>query len=261
MVKKIFTKEMERYLEEISPGRYNREITDMFNKKFDMNKTVSSISSFKTKCGIKSYVPTGKKGMGNKLFNVEEEKYLQSIIPNRLTKEVSEMFNNKFKRSVTASQVANYKQRSGITSGVSKTFLKGTTPWNKGKSMPAHPNSKKTQFKKGQRPVNHHKVGTEVVVKEGYISVKVAEPNVWKLKHRIVYEEHYGKIPPSHVIILKNGNKKDTRIENLTLISRAQLAILNKNNLLDVSPELIDTSVAVVDLMLGIGKKRRKKSH
>ncbi len=37
--------------------------------------------------------------------------------------------------------------------------------------------------------------------------------------HRLIWEEHYGKIPEGYVIHHINGNKHDNRIENLSCIS------------------------------------------
>ena len=44
-------------------------------------------------------------------------------------------------------------------------------------------------FAKGNVPPNHRPVGSERISKDGYIEVKVAEPNKWRLKQRVVYEE------------------------------------------------------------------------
>ena len=38
-------------------------------------------------------------------------------------------------------------------------------------------------------------------------------------KHRMIWEEHHGKIPQGFVVHHKNGNKHDNRIENLELLS------------------------------------------
>lgn len=43
-------------------------------------------------------------------------------------------------------------------------------------------------------------VGDEVINDFGYVKVKVAEPNVWKFKHRIVWELAHGEIPANSVI-------------------------------------------------------------
>lgn len=55
-------------------------------------------------------------------------------------------------------------------------------------------------FKKGNRPGNTARVGDETLTDDGYIRVKVAEPNRWELKHRLVWEKYRGEIPENGVI-------------------------------------------------------------
>lgn len=50
----------------------------------------------------------------------------------------------------------------------------------------------------------------------------MAEPNKWKLKHRIIWEQVNGAIPKGHNVQFRNHNSLDCRIENLYLISKAE---------------------------------------
>jgi len=114
-------------------------------------------------------------------------------------------------------------------------FQKGCVPSNKG-IKGYHPNcterslerQKRTEFKKGHQPHNHKPVGSERVTRYGYLEVKVAEPNQWKLKHRVVWVQHHGSIPRGYNIQFKDGNSSNVAIENLYMISRsAQLKTKN----------------------------------
>ena len=110
---------------------------------------------------------------------------------------------------------------------VAHRFKKGSIPPNKGKKMSpeVYEKVKETMFKKGKSPVNHREVGSERINVDGYIEIKVAEPNRWKLKHRIIWEQVNGEIPKGYNVQFKNHNPLDCRIENLYLISKAdQLA-------------------------------------
>lgn len=105
---------------------------------------------------------------------------------------------------------------------VAHQFRKGHVPPNKGKkvSPELYAKMQPTMFKKGRPSLNHREVGSERVNVDGYIEVKVAEPNKWRLKNRVVWEQANGPIPPGHNVQFRNGNKLDCRLENLYLIDR-----------------------------------------
>lgn len=110
---------------------------------------------------------------------------------------------------------------------IATRFQKGSVPLNKGKKVSPEVYSKiqPTMFKKGSTPVNHRDVGAERVNVYGYIEIKVSEPNTWRLKHRVMWEQVNGPIPMGYNVQFKNHNPLDCRIENLYLISKAdQLA-------------------------------------
>lgn len=102
-------------------------------------------------------------------------------------------------------------------------FQNGHTPANKGKKMDAelYDRLKPSMYQKGHVPTNYRPIGSERVNRDGYIEVKVADPGIWKLKHRVVWEKAHGEIPVGCNVQFKNGNSQDVRLENLYLISRA----------------------------------------
>ena len=104
-------------------------------------------------------------------------------------------------------------------------FSKGHQPMNKA-----------TRFKKGCIPKNHKEVGYERVNRDGYIEVKTAEPNVFELKHRLVWIEYNGEIPPGYNIQFKDGNRQNVSIENLYMISRSE-QLKKENSLYARYPE------------------------
>ena len=109
-------------------------------------------------------------------------------------------------------------------SSIASRFQKGHHPSNKGKkvSPEIYAKMQPTMFKKGQNPVNHRDVGSERVNVDGYIEIKVAEPNRWRLKHWVIWEQVNGAIPKGFNVQFKNHNRQDCRIENLYLISKAE---------------------------------------
>lgn len=104
-------------------------------------------------------------------------------------------------------------------------WQKGNKPWNIGKHWSPE-GSKATWFKKGQRGPRQRRVGSTRTTRDG-IEVKVAQPNSWKPKARVVWEKKYGPIPEGAIVRLKDGNWKNCKPENLMLITRAEHVRLN----------------------------------
>lgn len=109
------------------------------------------------------------------------------------------------------------------------SWLKGGTPWNKGKSYTAGGRSAETQFKKGARPPNVHEVGHVRINSDGYLDIKVAPgKRQWVQLHRHNWKQHYGSYPhPDMAVAFKDGNKHNCDISNLELITRQALMLRN----------------------------------
>lgn len=176
----------------------------------------------------------------------------------RYNQELADLFNQKFNTNVTSRTIKSYKANNKLNSGLSGKFRKGQAPHNKGKKMPkeVYEKVKHTMFAKGNVPPNHRPVGSERISKDGYIEVKVAEPNKWRLKQRVVYEEAKGKIPEGCTIILLDGNKRNFDIDNLRCITRSELLYLNCNGL-NNSNEITETGI----LMARLDRTKNKKKQ
>ena len=88
------------------------------------------------------------------------------------------------------------------------------------------------QFKNGHTPWNYQPVGSERVNSCGYVDLKVADPNKWKSKHAVIWEKHNGPAPRGQVVIFGDGNKRNFDLNNLILVLRVQLAVLNRKKLI-----------------------------
>ena len=176
----------------------------------------------------------------------------------RYNQELADLFNQKFNTNITSRTIKSYKANNKLNSGLSGKFRKGQTPHNKGKKMPkeVYEKVKHTMFAKGNVPPNHRPVGSERISKDGYIEVKVAEPNKWRLKQRVVYEEAKGKIPEGCTIIFLDGNKRNFDIDNLRCITRSELLYLNCNGL-NNSNEITETGI----LMARLDRTKNKKKQ
>lgn len=193
-----------------------------------------------------------------KIFYPVHIEFIKNNAKSKSTKELTDLFNKHFEMNITVEQMKACKARNKITSGLSGRFKKGETPWNKGmKGLQI--GGEETQFKKGQAPINYRPVGSERISKDGYIEIKVADPNKWKLKHRYIWEQVHGPIPKGYALIFGDSNKLNCDVDNLILVSRSQLAILNKNKLLQQNDiELTKIAITIADLYLKIGERRKK---
>ena len=145
---------------------------------------------------------------------------------------------------------------------VAHRFKKGSVPPNKGKKMSpeVYEKLKETMFKKGNSPVNHREVGSERINVDGYIEIKVAEPNVWRLKHRIIWEQHNGVIPAGYNVQFKNRNTQDCRIENLYIISKAE-QMRTENSLVARYPKEVQEVIRLKGVVNRVIHKREKDNE
>lgn len=67
------------------------------------------------------------------------------------------------------------------------------------------------------------------------------------------------RCPKGHVVIFADGNQQNVTIENLLLVSRRELAVMNKRGLIANSAELTKAGVMVADIYLKIGERKRKR--
>ena len=191
-------------------------------------------------------------------YTDEMKQFILDNYKGRYNQELADLFNQKFNTNITSRMIKSYKANNKLNSGLTVKFRKGQTPHNKGKKIPkeVYEKVKHTMFAKGNVPPNHRPVGSERISKDGYIEVKVAEPNKWRLKQRVVYEEAKGKIPEGCTIIFLDGNKRNFDIDNLRCITRTELLYLNCNGL-NNSNEITETGI----LMARLDRTKNKKKQ
>lgn len=90
------------------------------------------------------------------------------------------------------------------------------------------------------------------------MEIKIADPGKWKSKHIILWEEANGPVPKGHVVIFSDRNQQNVTLDNLLLISRQELAVMNKRGLIANNAELTKTGVAIADIYLKIGERNKK---
>lgn len=193
------------------------------------------------------------------IWTNEEKEYLKEITPGHHYKEIHKLFNEKFNLNLTIGQIKAAIGRYKLNTGFNGQFQKGNIPTNKGtKGLTG---SNKTSFKKGHKPSNLRPVGSERITKDGYTEIKVEEPNKWRLKHQVIWEKCKGKIPKGHTIIFGDGNKQNLDINNLILVTRKQLLILNRNRLIKNDIELTKVAINVVKVQEKIDERKRGREN
>ena len=202
--------------------------------------------------------PLGVKNKGPRhIWSDEEKQYLAEITPGRGYKEIQSMMSCKFGFDYTRHQIKGAITRNKLNTGRTGRFEKGRATWNKGTKGLTKANV--TSFKKGQKSHNYKPVGSERITKDGYCEIKVSDTGRrWRPKHVLIYEKHHGKVPKGSAVIFLDGDKRNFDIDNLYLVTRSQLAMLNKNSLIQKDAELTKTAINVVDLMKKISAMEKK---
>lgn len=185
-------------------------------------------------CVPKEYSTKFRSEALKKPLKEEEDEYIEQHLPKKSIKQIA----RDLKRSSTTiqkrvgqlglSNIATEKKQNSY-------FKKGHTPKNKGRkqvefmSSEGIENSAKTRFKKGNESWNKKPVGYSRRTRDGYLEIKVAQPNVFKLKHRLVWEENFGEIPKAYNVQFKDGNPLNCTPENLYIVSKAEQVRHNQN--------------------------------
>ena len=161
--------------------------------------------------------------------------------------DLAKAFNERFGANQSAVSIKTACLRRNIRTGRTGRFEKGNVP---------HPDAgakgpNKTSFKKGQKPNNFKPIGHERV-RDGYLERKVTDIHGGKKDymrvHHIIWVEHNGPVPEGFAVSFRDLDKTNLKIENLMLIERKFLAVLNKSGLMHCPPELKESAIASVKL-------------
>lgn len=198
-------------------------------------------------------------GYGMK-YTKEMQQFILDNYKGISTNELAKLLNFKFGTCVTASMMKSYKGNRKLDSGLDGRFLKGHQPHNKGMKMTeeVYEKVKHTMFRKGNVPINHRVVGSERVNVDGYIEIKIAEPNKWRLKHNVIWQEHNGDIPKENVVVFLDRDKLNCDISNLKLIKRSELLIMNRYDLYQEDAATNDTATNLAKLIDSTNKVKKR---
>ena len=181
-------------------------------------------------------------------YKDDEIDFLKGIAPGKTYAEIADMFNRQFKDRdyVMPRQVKDAMKYRNISY-----------------------NCQSGKFQPGVS-TRHVPVGTVDIVPFGtkkngdrymYELIKVAEPNVWKRKSVVVWEEHNGPVPDEKVIIFLDGNTLNSSIENLYAVSRGVNFRLTKYRVMKPNRDYMLAAIKVAEIEDTIEKIKKKRKR
>lgn len=184
-------------------------------------------------------------------------------------RKIAAMILERFGVEMSTTPLRQFYKENGISSGLDGRFKKGCPSWNKGKKWDEYlsPESqekiKRTCFWKQHTPWNANvPVGTVVARRNGgsglkYLFEKVAQPDRWKLHHRMVWERANGPIPEGHFVEFADGNPMNCDIDNLVLTTKAQHAVKCRRGIKSHDRESAEAANTLASLKILMTKRRR----
>lgn len=172
-------------------------------------------------------------------------------------KELAARFNAAFNHNKSQDAIMQVCLGRGWLTGRTGCFEKGIEVWNKGLKGFCAEGSEKGWFKKGSEPPRTRPVYSQRISKDGYIEIKMPNCRQWQHKQRVVWREHFGEIPKSHIIAFKDGDKTNCDIENLEMITRGLHLVLIKNGYYNKPAALKPAIRAFYELQTQVNRLQR----
>lgn len=253
-----YKQEVHDFIRDHYKGTTTRDLVEMVNERFGTEFTDGKMRSYKKNKGFRNELPGGYvKGAGTKVFPKHVKDYIQEnykgVGPSEMTKTLNEKFGTEYRRG----QIKSYYKNNKLNSGLTGRFEKGNVPPNKGRKGWYPPGCEKGWFPKGHVSIQYP-VGTERLRSDGYVWVKIAEPNKWDVKQRVVWEKHNGTIPDGAVITFLDGDRTNADLSNLAMITNEVNLQLQRNNLRFDDADLTRAGIALATMKTVVCKKKKE---
>lgn len=242
MSKKVITPKIEQYIRQNYLKQSSRKIANT------LGISKSAVLSFLKRNNLVVPLEIRKKWQHSnkkKPYTKKEQSY---IIKHIATKSIKKIALELGRSSTTCREECHRLGLSEIIEQKKQAsrYKPGCIPHSKGKKAEEFMNKetlakfKANQFKKGNVPHNAIPEGTEVQRKDSrgryYTLIKVPGTRKLQYKHRVVWQSHFGNIPPGHNIIFKDGDTSNCSIENLKCVSNEELMQMNSYH--DLPPSI-----------------------
>jgi len=252
--RKLLNNEQDCFLRTIVSGTRSEDVAKIMNERFGLQLTGAQIKNYKSHNDIKS----GKVKQRQTLLTPEQDCFFRKIAKGKWNVDIAKSINDKFGLNLQVKQIITYKKNHHIQSSIPGRFPKGHIPANKGKIFPGQINS--GCFKKGDIPKNYLPVGTEIKKSDGYIWIKIADPNRWRQKQLLIWEEHNGPVPAGSIIIFLDQDRSNCDIDNLALITKQEHVRMNQNHLYTKDRQLTKVGVGIAKIFTAVGKRKKTKA-
>lgn len=249
-----YTKAQLAFLQEGYRSMRVPELTIAFNAHYGLDKSRGAIKCALSNHGFVCGRPTGGQKGRFKLFTQAQADFIRDGYPMMPLQDLVAAVNAEFGTEYTFMQVRAFTRNHKLRSGRTGKFEQGHETWNAGTKGLMKPN--RTTFAKGHKNNLERPMGSERVDnKDGYVWIKVAEENPhtgaparFRQKHHLVWEEVNPPVPEGHVLTFINNDRLDCRLENLRMISRRELAWINKLGFAKAPAELREAVLATAAL-------------
>ncbi|MCG9780460.1 HNH endonuclease [Photobacterium damselae] len=263
MARLFVTKEMKSWLTVYWPKLDIEALTVAFNRHFGVNKTPAQVKATLKNYRIKNGRKQGELTKGiNREYSEEMIQFLSDHYPKAPVTNWLDTFNQTFATNKNKGAITGACKRFGIKSGRNGRFEHGHVSHNKGKSCPLRGRAKETAFggvRSNPTSDNKKPIGsTRVCSKEGYLIIKVAEPNIWRHAHVVIWENKHGKKPKDHVIRFYDNSPEKIKaptLDNLFMVSRSVHARLTQMKLSDIPMEHKETVILIAKIEQQIKSK------
>lgn len=174
-----------------------------------------------------------------RMFTLEEESFIVEHHRGTRPHEMAALVNEKYGKEYTPTQIQHLYSRLRLASGLNGGNRKGIPPSNK-------------------TPIGHERIASN-----GYVYVKVSDNkgravDNQKMKQIFVWEQHHGKIPKGYCVVFADGNKQNCDIDNLLLVSRGELALMNKMHLFSSDAEMTRTGTYVAKMIKLLNERKKE---
>ena len=262
------TPEIKEWLRGEIPKHSLAETTRRLNARFGLEIEVRQ---------VKSANNNHKLGKANRrvpqAYTAEEMAFLRDNLPNRPRRDVVEAFLARFGRRLRKHQLSGLVRKYGLQGAPNAgRFKPSHTPANKGRKGRASPGSEKTRFRKGQPAPNRRPLYSERWDRtQQAIFIKIPLPSPfpshrrhrmhqetsWVRKSTWIWQQAGREVPPGHVLIFLDGDRRNCSLDNLECVPRKVVAALNRRNAPGYAgPEANRARIRLAQLNVAIAERK-----